>query len=126
MDLQIYIDTSDIELERLEDITPLIVQSISEWVGNKKQVVSLSSGVESDAEDQGDIFDKKLGIQFSVSSKFKLKDPLNFLYSLAKAHKCECAIAILDSESGDTEEVCFFGFEEGRPDLYEIANYLSL
>lgn len=61
-----------------------------------------------------------------MKSKFKLKEPLNFLYKIAKTHKCEFIIAMLDSESGDLEEVCYFGFEEGRPDLFEIANYLSL
>ena len=65
-------------------------------------------------------------MNLKVKNKFKLKDPLNFLYTLAKTHKCEFVIAMACQETGEIQDVCYFGYEEGRPDLFEIANYLSL
>lgn len=126
MDLQIYIDTSDIELDRLQEIQPLVTKTISDWISEQKLNIKLLPALMVDTDKEQDLADEKLGIHVSVKSKFKLKEPLNFLYSLAKTYKCEFIIAMVDSESGDLEEVCYFGFEEGRPDLFEIANYLSL
>ncbi len=126
MDLQIYIDTSDIELDRLQEIQPLVTKTISNWISEQKLNIKLLPTLMIDTDKEQDVVDEKLGIHVSVKSKFKLKEPLNFLYSLAKSYKCEFIIAMVDSESGDLEEVCYFGFEEGRPDLFEIANYLSL
>lgn len=126
MELQIYIDTSDIELDRLQEIQPLVTKTISDWISEQKLNIKLLPALMVDTDKEQDLADEKLGIHVSVKSKFKLKEPLNFLYSLAKTYKCEFIIAMVDSDSGDLEEVCYFGFEEGRPDLFEIANYLSL
>jgi hypothetical protein len=128
MELQIYIDHTDLELERLKEISPLILKSISDWISQQKLTIRLLSNPTAghDKEQKNDIAAEKLGIHIQVKSKFKLKDPLNFLYTIAKTYKCEFIIAMVDSDSGDLEEVCYFGNEEGRPDLFEIANYLSL
>jgi hypothetical protein len=132
MELQIYIDHTDLELERLKEISPLILKSISDWISQQKLTIRLLSNPtaghdkEQDKMQKNDLAAEKLGIHIQVKSKFKLKDPLNFLYTIAKTYKCEFIIAMVDSDSGDLEEVCYFGNEEGRPDLFEIANYLSL
>jgi len=121
MDLNIYIDNSDVSEIDLNDIAEAVIGSLSAWVGEgKKNIQVLNQQGEDDPENW------KLGISLQVKSKYKLKDPLNFLYSIAKTHKCEFVVAIMNSDSGLSEEVCYFGFEEGRPDLFEIANYLDL
>ena len=126
MQLHIYIDNSDIEPSRLDEIFTPISEEISGWIGGKKQNIhSLSSSPESESI-EGDTSEPKLGISIQVKAKHKLKDPLNFLYSLAKTYKCEFAIAIIYPDTNETEDICYFGYEEGRPDLFEIANYLSL
>jgi len=120
MDLHIYIDDADLEAGDLHDLIEPVSASISAWIGEQKKSVQL---LVKEASEGDDI---KLGMSLQVKSKYKLKDPLNFLYSLAKEHKCEFVIAIYQADADTTEDVCYFGYEEGRPDLFEIANYLDL
>ena len=54
-----------------------------------------------------------------------LKDPLSFLHGVAKDHKVDFVVGFFE-ENGDSEDVCYFGHEEGKPDIVEIANYLGL
>lgn len=122
MKLHIYIDSSDIEPSRLDDIYTPISEEITNWIGDKQTVRSLSDTTDADEH----LAQRKLGISIELKSKHKLKDPLNFLYTLAKTYQCEFAIAIVDPDSNELEDVCYFGFEEGRPDLFEVANYLAL
>lgn len=76
------------------------------------------------ALEQETLEERQIGIAFSAKKAFHLKDPLNFLFGLAKQYRCEFSV-ILDSD-GQQDEVCFFGFEEGRPDMYEVAQYLGM
>lgn len=125
MELHIYIDDSDMEPSRLEEIYEPISNEIAKWIGEKKNIVSLSATA--DSENLGDNKrEQKLGLHIQIKSKHKLKDPLNFLYSIAKTYKCEFVIARVCPDSSDIEDICYFGYEEGRPDLFEIDNYLSL
>ena len=127
MKLHIYIDSSDIEPSRLDEIHAPISEEIATWVSDKKTIRSLTliDPADSESSDKQEN-DSKLGICIELKSKHKLKDPLNFLYTLAKTYQCEFAIAIVDPDSNELEDVCYFGFEEGRPDLFEVANYLAL
>ncbi len=68
----------------------------------------------------------RLGMSITIKKNKQLKNPLNFVYGIAKKHKLEFAIAMQDEESGEWEEVCFFGYEEGKPDIFEVACYLGL
>jgi hypothetical protein len=116
MILHIYIDTSELETDQLLALSEPVTNALADWVGEKKHLDLLQL---SDDE-------PKLGLRLQIKSKFKLKDPLNFLHQLAKTHKCEFAVAIYDTKTDSTEDVCYFGYEEGQPDLFEIANYLDL
>lgn len=69
--------------------------------------------------------DHQVGLNLEISKKMTLKEPVNLLYSLAKQYKAEFVVG-MESEGGERENVCFFGFEEGRPDINEIAQYLGL
>ena len=120
MHLHIYIDDAELEEGDLNKILESVSKSITTWIGESKKNVQLLA----EQSEEGDVL--KLGMSLQIKSKFKLKDPLNFLYTLAKEHKCEFSIAIVSPDTGDSEDVCYFGFEEGRPDLFEIANYLDL
>lgn len=121
MDIQIYIDTHDLDSEAKNELTANASKDMAEWITQQSQSISLIS----DANDEQGEADK-LGMHINVKSAYKLKDALNFLYTLAKKYKCEFVIAQIQPDTGDAEEVCYFGHEEGRPDLFEIANYLSL
>ena len=81
---------------------------------------------EAELSDQDQLGTELLGIHIDVRKRMELKEPLNFLYTLAKQHKTEFVIGIIDERTGEQEDVCYFGFEEGKPDIYEISNYLGL
>ena len=66
----------------------------------------------------------EVGIELTISKAQKLKEPLNQLYDFAKKYKCDFSVGIIEDDK--RSDVCFFGFEEGRPDMFEIANYLEL
>jgi len=68
----------------------------------------------------------RLGICWEIKKSKQLKVPLNFLYDLAKQHKQEFVICQGDDSSSELEEVCYFGHEEGKPDIFEVACYLGL
>lgn len=121
MELHVYVDNSDLELSRLEEITQPICNAMSDWINTQKLPAQLLS-----EPSQLDAGEGQLGLSIHVKSKYKLKEPLNFLYTLAKKYKCEFVISQVCPDSGAVEDVCYFGFEEGRPDLFEVANYLSL
>ena len=120
MDVQIYIDCSlDSELDFAAIVEP-ITSDLREWLGDKSALSILAYCPEDEVEDW------ILGLSMKLKNKFKLKDPLNFLYEIAKKYKCEFVVAEYNAENDIREAVCYFGFEEGRPDMYEIANYLGL
>ncbi len=66
------------------------------------------------------------GIKINIRKKGELRDPLKKLYGIANTHKLEFAVGIVDEKTGKSEAICYFGKEEGMPDLFEIANYLGL
>tara|TARA_R110001592_G_scaffold238227_2_gene497723 strand:- start:8896 stop:9270 length:375 start_codon:yes stop_codon:yes gene_type:complete len=123
-------DDTDLEPDHFQEITSPIAKAITEWISEQKQnIVLLSSLKEADNDTHNNEKTPEtlpLGICIRLKSKFKLKEPLNFLYSLAKVYKCEFVIAMSSEDTGALEDVCYFGYEEGRPELFEIANYLSL
>ena len=53
-------------------------------------------------------------------------NPLKKLYAIATKQKIEFVVGIVDDKTGESEEVCYFGKQEGMPDVFEIANYLGL
>lgn len=120
MNLQIYIDASSYSEIDLEGIVEPVLSDLEAWTENKSvyMVLNLREGET--------IEDWKLGLSLKLKSKFKLKEPLNFLYEIAARYKCEFVVAELDDKTGEAEPVCYFGYEEGRPDLFEMANYLGL
>ncbi len=120
MDVQIYIDSSIYSEIDLDEQGDALLADLSAWTKNKSAIKLLAFRPEEVAETW------KLGLALQLRSKFKLKDPLNFLYELAKKYQCEFVVAEYDDDSDVAQEVCYFGFEEGRPDLHEIANYLGL
>ncbi|WP_299974487.1 hypothetical protein [uncultured Pseudoteredinibacter sp.] len=70
--------------------------------------------------------ERSCALLVQVKKAEQLKLPLNFLYKMAKQYKLEFAICQLDEESSEWEEVCYFGNEEGRPDIFEVACYVGL
>lgn len=110
--------------EEIEDCFEAIHKELAEWAEPKTTVTTILRTFETDTEPTTDR-EIEVGFEISVSKTQKLKDPLNFLYGVAKAHKCEFVVGLIE-ESSSYQDVCYFGFEEGRPDMFEIAHYLGL
>ena len=128
MDLFIYLDGSAIEPAHFDKVSGPIGESISVWVEqNSADVVLVDQrSVESVGDTLGTPALPPLGIHLAVKRKAELKAPLNFFYTLARQHKQEFVLGILDKDTGATEEVYYFGFEEGKPDAFEVSNYIGL
>ena len=118
MNIYIYADSDE-----LEDYAALLFSQITAWAEPKTNSTAIfrGEGAQIPAITNRDI---ELGLDINLSKPEKLKEPLNFLYKLAQEHKCEIVVGLVEEQ--DYRDVCFFGFEEGRPDLFEIANYLSV
>lgn len=76
--------------------------------------------------DDEEALNPKLGLEVSIKKKAELKAPLAFLNDIAQKQKCDFVVGILDVVTGKELNVCYFGYEEGKPDAFEIANYLGL
>ena len=103
-----------VEADELEEFVEPISASISEWIDADDELTHLVNQPEN----------SWLGIDVAITKQHQLKKPLNFLYSLAKEHKCNFVIGIISPDN--REDICYFGHEEGRPDMYEVATYLEL
>lgn len=111
------------EHDEIEDHFEAIHKDISAWAEPKTTVTTVLRSIETDEEPKTQR-DYEVGVEIRISKTQKLKDPLNFLYTLAKTHECEFVVGLIDGEV--YQDVCYFGFEEGRPDMFEIAHYLGL
>jgi len=100
----------------LEQSAEPIAEAIAQWLEGNETTAQLVN----QQDDQ-----MLVGLTLETGKKAILKEPLNFLYDLAKVHKQEFVVGMLD-EQGNREDVCYFGFEEGRPDINEIGEYLGL
>ncbi len=67
----------------------------------------------------------KPGLQLALSEKNQLKEPLNQLHRFAQKAKCDFVIGLVASDGSPLEEICFFGHNEGKPDVFEIYCYLT-
>lgn len=124
MKIYIYVDNDD-----LTDIVEPFEQAMKDFVESSKfpedrcRFVHLD---QDDGESPDRVTDWDLGLVLDTNKKFDLKEPLNFLNRLAKEHEQEFVVGHFDEDTGEPESVCYFGYEEGRPDLFEIGSYLGL
>jgi porphobilinogen deaminase len=113
MNIYIYMVGDDLD-EVVSDVSSDISAWLLEHTSVRATLVYLIKGCEI-----------TVGIHAEINNKRHLKKPLKFLYSLAKTHEKDFVIGEIKA-SGEHQDVCFFGFEEGRPDESEIENYLDL
>lgn len=110
------------EHDDLSDFSDALYSDIQKWCAAKpsmRAVYRRKGGTEAPLSTR----EIEVGIEFSANKTQKLKDPLNFLNGLTNTYKCDFVVGVIDEVPRD---VCYFGYEEGRPDMYEFANYLGL
>lgn len=115
MKIFMYIDSTD-----LDEIVEPVTEAVSAWIkdcGCSAELVDVAS------DETGD---HTLGMHLDTSRKAMLKKALDFLYGIAGQHHVDFVIGFIDANSGEAEKVCYFGHEEGRPDIDEIGSYLGL
>jgi len=104
-----------------------LVAEVQEWVVQNAEQLQCDLRF-FDARDGGgdEAWEQGVGVALVAKAKGALKAPLNALYTIAKKHKCEFVVAIVSADGSEVEDVCYFGHEEGKPDVFEIASYLGL
>lgn len=106
----------------LDDFAKPVSSSINEWI---KQSGSVASFVDETTDIDGESR-RNLGIHLRIRKKGEMREALKKLYEVANKNKCEFVIGVVDEKTGLSEEMCYFGYEEGKPDAFEIANYIGL
>jgi len=106
--------------EKPETAADKLVAALTDWLVNSDSEISLIN------ERPEDVDEWQVGLQFDCQRKAALKAPLEFLFQWAKKAEREFVIGFYDKQSSSREDVCYFGHEEGRPDINEIAMYLGL
>lgn len=123
MKIYLYIDNNELE-EQAESIEQKVTEWLeanpgkSRWINRPAEVV--------DKVKLQRVGDWDMGLVIETGKKADLKEPLSFLYAIAKDHELDFVVGTYHEETGDSENICYFGFEEGKPDLFEIANYLGM
>lgn len=109
------------EHDELEEIQSALFDALTSYI-EPKTTMTVVNRLDSDVKTKRVI---ELGIELSVSKTIKLKDPLNTLFGFAKTNGCDFVVGVIEDD-GRYQDICYFGAEEGRPDLYEIAHYIGL
>ncbi len=114
----------------LDEIMVPVAGSIGQWLAQDDNKVEATLVNQPEAE--------VVGIHLQLKKTLHLKEPLNTLNRIAKQHKCDFVLGLLpDTNEGldvnevpeaeeDREDICFFGYEEGKPDMFEVACYIGL
>lgn len=111
MKIYMYVDNPD-----LGENEQAMVDSLAEWVGEDNPHATFVNEREPETE-------WTLGIELEMKNRKFLAAPLNALHKLALKYKCDFVVGYI--EDGEKEDVCYFGKEEGKPDLFEIGSYLG-
>jgi hypothetical protein len=115
MKIFIHIDGTD-----LEDIAEPVAAAIDAWV---KDCNCSAAAVD---ELDGQTGARILGLIIDTGKKAMLKPALDFLYGIAREYQQEFVVGFIDADNGTAHKLCYFGHEEGRPDVNEIGSYLGL
>lgn len=110
------------EHDELLDFANQLYDDIAKWAEPKTTITPI---YRTDGTEALPVADREadVGIEFSITKPEKLKGTLNALQQMAKTYKCDFVVGV--KEAGNYQNVCYFGHEEGRPDLYEISAYLG-
>ncbi len=112
--MQIYIMVDKPEFEEKEADA---VKAVTQWVGEDNPHAILIHVAASEE------VEFKLGIEMQIKAPKQLIPPLNEFYKIAKTFKCDFVVGSIEGE--DREDVCFFGYEEGKADAFEVGCYLG-
>jgi len=108
-----------------DEVAEPMSAAITEWL-ETSQSSSAFVNAQTNTGATGTRSDWDFGLTIDTNKKATLAKPLNFLYDQAKEHKQEFVVGLYDEDTASYEDICYFGYEEGKPDMFEIACYLGL
>ena len=100
-----------------DDISPLISDiesAINDWLTESRSSAKLIKDLDAEL----------FGLSIDTNKKLTLKKPIDQLNIIAQDFKIDFVVGLYKGD--EREDVCYFGFEEGKADLGEIANYLGM
>ena len=103
--------------DELESVADDLRKALRPWVTQHENVLTLI-----DDQMEGDVSSIKIGVSLVVKKAHDLKLPLNFLFGISKTLKLDFVVGLLKEK----EDICYFGSEEGKPDMFEVACYLGV
>ncbi len=110
----------DKQENKLRTDLPAIQAALQSYVDdNAVANVTLINECDSDNMD-----DWQLGIEQTVKKSIQLKYPVNLFNDLAKKFSIDCEVGSVTKKK--REPVSYFGHEEGKGDLFMIAQYLDI
>lgn len=109
-----------IDSPELDEIAPQVAAAISDWIKDCGCTAELIDSIDDESGDH------TLGMRIDTGKKLILKKALDFLYGIAQECKIDFVVGFIDAETDEAEKVCYFGHDEGRPDIDEIGTYLGL
>lgn len=113
MDIYCLIETDDFDTEVLPQ-AEAIETAINAWLVESRSCATLFK----------DLDRELLGLRIETNKKATLKKPLDFLNTLTKPFSLNFVVGLFEQD--EREDICYFGVEEGRADIGEIANYLGI
>lgn len=113
MDIYCLIESDDFETEVLPQ-AEAIETAITAWLLESRSSATLFK----------DLDQALLGLRIETNKKATLKKPLDFLNSLSKPFSLNFVVGLFEQD--EREDICYFGIDEGRADIGEIANYLGI
>ena len=117
----IFLDGQD-----LQEVEAPICSAISAWLEETEAEAVLVNSKSDNEDATAGAQAWRLGLEMTLSKGKKLKAPIKFLYTLAKEYKRDFVVGVFDEQTGEPEDVCYFGNEEGAPDVFEISSYLGV
>ncbi len=123
--MKIYLHLEVDEFDEDEQRAETLITAISEWLKEGKSSAQLVNANVKGGAERGRT-DWDIGLTIETRKKTILAKPLNFLYEWAKEEQQEFVVGIYDEANSSYENVCYFGYEEGKPDLHEVASYLGI
>ena len=120
MNVYMYVDASD-----LDEIDVSIADTMAKWAESSKLKCIFVKNQDLEG-DELDLPSLELGLVLPINKSFDLKEPLNYLFKIAKTNQLNFVVGITDDNNESREDVCYFGCDEGKPDFFEIGTYLGV
>jgi len=108
--------------DELTECAAEVAEQINQWnQQQEKPLEFVNTYSDETSEDEW-----KVGLTAEVKRLNPFKKALLALYKIAEDTKQDFVIGFVNESKQREEDVCYFGYNEGKPDPLEIATYLNI